>query len=126
MHTLSVYANKTKNIEFIAHSKFCSININKPASFAIPQCAWLKRLKVHLEGPDGLKIVKNATLKGKHLEELILEGLISKEDKLELVSDSLKCIDLRRMQELSYILIKGKAKPIKVGFVRTKLLKDKR
>ena len=51
-----------------------------------------------------------------------MSGLAEKTKDIEIVSDSLKCIDLRGMKMLTFIKLKGKAKPSKVGFTHTKLI----
>ena len=45
-------------------------------------------------------------------------------DEIEIVSESLKYTDLRNMERLGQVKIKGKAKPVKIGFKRTKLIFD--
>ena len=84
-------------------------------SLHIPECTDLKRLTVQLKTPAGLNFLKLASSHLTYLEELILKGLISREKKLEIESDFLKCIDLRDMKQLAFIKLQGKAKPVQVG-----------
>ena len=69
------------------------------------------------------KLLKLITSKAKSLQELRLADLQERRETIEVVSDSLLTIDLRRMEKLGELKLEGSAEPLRIGFGRTKFIK---
>ena len=94
--------------------------------FGVPECGLLRRLELKGLNPGTIRLVKLITQKAKCLEEVKLEEMEDKAHDIEIASDSLKSIELVKMENLPVIKVKGKAKPMKMGFKRTKLVHEKK
>ena len=96
------------------------------SNFAVPDCTLLKKLDIHVLNSSCLRLLKLIISKAKNIENLVLEDIQEKCYEIEIPNDSLETIELRKMEKLGCVKLKGKARPLKIGFQGTKFLLNKK
>lgn len=123
---LKIQSFKCQDFKFLSQVIRCSLSLVSVNVFGVPECGLLRRLELKGLNPGTIRLVKLITQKAKCLEEVKLEEMEDKAHDIEIASDSLKSIELVKMENLPVIKVKGKAKPMKMGFKRTKLVHEKK